>query len=249
MRPSTRYHAHVDTHSPLQSDLVALLRATQAAERDLFAMLDATTRDASNAIGEWSAKDVQAHLAAWRSVEARRLEAAARGERGVADPGDPAINAPIDESNAYLRGKHADWPWEAVTREADASIEALVDVIGRSTSDALCECNDDVVGIGANGANHAMGHLTDIARMVDGHERFDLFAQQVEAILLRNHLPPRDSGVILYNLACHRALAGEQEEARRVLRAALSRRPDLAELAKTDPDLVSIRDELPAPAG
>jgi hypothetical protein len=230
--------------SPLQADLVALLRATQAAEHDLFGALDAVTRDAGNTIGSWSAKDVQAHLAAWRSIEARRLEASARGDGAAAHPGDPALDAPVDESNAHLHAQHADWSWEAVAREADASIEALIDVIGRSTSNALCECNDDVAGIGANGANHAMGHLSEIALLAGGHEAFDAFANEMETILRRNHLPPRDSGVILYNLACHRALAGELDEARRVLRAAFARRHDLLEAAREDPDLAALGDEL-----
>jgi hypothetical protein len=220
-----------------------MLHATRAVERDLFGMLSAEARDAGNTIGDWSAKDVQAHLAAWRSIEARRLEATARGESGPSD-GDPGLGDPVEASNAHLHAKHADWSWEAVSREADASIEALIEVIGRSTSEALCECNDDVAGIGANGANHAMGHLSDIARLAGGHERFDAFAAEIEAILRRNHLPPRDSGVIMYNLACHRALSGELDEARRVLRAAFARRGDLLTLAMDDPDLVAVRDEL-----
>jgi hypothetical protein len=231
--------------SPLQADLVAMLKATRAAERDLFGMLSAEVRDTANTIGTWSAKDVQAHLAAWRSIEARRLEASALGHGGATHPGDPAVGDPIEQSNANLHAKHADWSWDAVSREADASIEALIYAIGRSTSEALCECNDDVAGIGANGANHAMGHLSDIALLAGGHERFDAFAQEIEAILRRNHLPPRDSGVILYNLACHRALSGELDEARRVLRAAFARRRDLLEPALDDPDLVALAEELP----
>lgn len=231
--------------SPLHADLVAMLRATQAAERDLFGMLDPAAREAANTIGSWSAKDVRAHLAAWRSIEARRLEATARGEKS-AHPGDPAPDAPIEESNAHLHAQHADWSWDAVTREADASIEALIGVIGRSTSEALCECNDDVAGIGANGVNHAMGHMGDIARLAGGRERFDAFAREIEAILRRNHLPPRDSGVILYNIGCHRALSGELDEARRVLRAAFARRHDLLAPAVDDPDLVALGDELAA---
>jgi hypothetical protein len=220
-----------------------MLRATRAAERDLFGLLGAEEREAPDTIGSWSAKDVQAHLAAWRAIEARRLDATTRGDLHP-HPGDPLVNDPVDESNAHLHAQRADWSWEQVSREADASIEALVEVIGRSTSEALCECNDDIVGIGANGANHGMGHLSDIALLAGGQERFAAFGGEIEAILRGNHLPPRDSGVILYNLACHRALAGDLDEARRVLRAAFQRRHDLAELARDDPDLVSLRDEL-----
>lgn len=238
----------VDTLSiprtPLQADLVAMLYAMRDAERDLFAQVPAGTREAAGTIGDWSPKDVLAHVAAWRAIEARRLEARA----GVANPEhdtDPATTDPIDESNATLQGRHAAWSWEAVVGEANASVDALIGAIGLSSSDVLCECDDgSVAGIGANGVNHAVGHLPEIADLVGGRPRFDGFASEVETILMRGHLPPRDSGVILYNIACARALSGELDDARRLLAAAFARRHDLAELAKDDPDLIALHDEL-----
>lgn len=50
--------------SPLHTDLVELVQVTRAAERDLFAMLSPAIRDTPATIGTWSAKDVQAHIAA-----------------------------------------------------------------------------------------------------------------------------------------------------------------------------------------
>src|SRR6266545_4422613 len=169
--------------SPLHVDLVAILEATRAAERDLFAMLPAGGREVRGAIGEWSAKDVRAHMAAWRAIEARRLEARFAGGEGVT-AGDPAPNEPIDESNAALQSRYADWSWEAVDREADESVEALLSAIRRSSTDVLCECDDgSVAGIGSNGVNHAVGHLPEIAKMAGDRPRFRAFADEVEAIL------------------------------------------------------------------
>src|SRR5258708_22130109 len=110
--------------SPLQRDLIAMLDATRAAERDLFGEIEAGARERPAAIGEWSAKDVLSHLAEWRSIEARRI--AARSAGRVLDDGDPPLDEPIDESNARLHDAHADWTWEAVASEADASIDALI---------------------------------------------------------------------------------------------------------------------------
>jgi hypothetical protein len=229
--------------SPLQRDLVAMLEATRSAERDLFDRLAPGARDAASTIGEWSAKDVRGHLAAWRAIEARRIEA--RREPSAALDGDPAPSEPIDESNATLHDQRAGWTWEAIAQEADASIDALIAAIGRSSTDVLCECDDgSVAGIGSNGVNHAVGHLPEIATMAGHRERFGAFANEVEAILRAGHLPPRDSGVILYNIACARSLAGELDDARRLLRAAFARRHDLRELAPNDPDLASLHDEL-----
>jgi len=230
--------------SPLHADLIAILEATRAAERDLFAMVPDERREAGATIGAWSATDLRAHLAAWRAIEARRLTARVRGDDGEAAD-DPAPSDPIDESNAMLQARYAGWSWEAVGREAEASVDALLDAIWRSTYDVLCECDDwSVAGIGANGVNHAVGHLPDIADLAGGLERFDTYAREIETVLRRGHLPPRDSGVILYNLACQRALAGQLDEARRLLRDAFARRHDLRESALDDPDLAALGGEL-----
>lgn len=223
-----------------------MLHAMRDAERDLFAAIPAGMREASGAIGEWSVKDVWAHLAAWRAVEARRIAARA----GDVDPrhaSDPPTTEPVDASNATLQLQHADWTWDAVAAEASASVDALIAAIERSSTDVLCECDDgSVAGIGANGVNHAVGHLPEISDLAGDRARFDAFADQVEATLGSGHLPPRDSGVLLYNIACARALSGELDDARRLLRSAFARRHDLAELAKGDPDLIALREELNA---
>lgn len=236
--------ADVDTnHSPLQADLVAMLHAVRAAEQDLFAMIPPATREAAGTIGDWSPKDVLAHLGAWRAVEARRLEARAAGEEASSD--DPALDEPIDGSNARLQARHRDLGWGAVVGEASASIDELIAAVERSSTEVLCECDDgSVAGIGANGVNHAVGHLPEIADLVGGGARFDAFASEIETILSAGHVAPHDSGVILYNIACAQALSGQLDDARRLLAAAFARRHDLSELAKHDPDLAILGDEL-----
>jgi len=229
--------------SPLHADMIEMLRAARAAEREIFDGISPDRREEPNTIGEWSFKDVYAHLVAWRAVEARDLERTTRGEPGVA-PGDPGPEIPTDEANEMLHAKYASHSWDDVVREADASVEALVDVIGRSSTSALCECEGMLVGIGANGSNHAMGHLIDIANLTGAHARFDTLARTIEEVLARGHLPPHDSGVMLYNLACYEALAGDTEDARRLLRTAFAHRRDLLTDATSDPDLASVRDEL-----
>lgn len=228
--------------TPLQADLAALLRAARDAERDLFSELPAARRETPATIGDWSAKDVLAHLAAWRAIEARRLEATRRGEPNP--PADPVLHAPVDESNARIHEDFAGAGWEQVEQQADESVQALLAAIGRSTNDILCECHDDIVGIGANGTNHAMAHLSDIANLADDFDRYRVFALDIERILARGHLPPRDSGVMLYNLACHYALAADLDDARRLLRIAFAHRADLRQAAVDDPDLASLRGEL-----
>jgi hypothetical protein len=235
------------TQTRLQADLIALLQSMRNAEQDLFARVPPEAREAAGTIGEWSPKDLLAHLGAWRAIEARRLEARARGEAFSGE--DPSLDEPIDESNARLQASHRDLPWEAVVAVADGSVDALIAAIERSSTEVLCECDDgSVAGIGVNGVNHAVGHLPEIAELVDGGQRFNAFAVEVETILRAGHVQPRDSGTILYNIACAQALSGELDDARRLLAAAFSRRHDLAEVAMDDPDLAALGGELRSPA-
>jgi hypothetical protein len=231
------------TATPLHDDLLALLDAVGRFEDELYARLQEDARDAAGTIGSWSARDVRAHLAAWRGIEARRLRAAiAEGPQATA--GDPGPDDPVDASNAHLHAERAGWSWRRVADDAASSREALADAIAASTFDVLCECDGTVAGIGANGVNHALAHLSDVARLAGAGAEYAAFAREVEAILRRNHLPMRDSGVMLYNLACHAALDGRLDEARRLLEEAVRRRHDLAEAARDDPDLEALRPEL-----
>jgi hypothetical protein len=238
--------ADVDTtRTPLQADLVAMLQALRNAEQDLFAMVPPQIREKEGTFGDWSPKDVLAHLGAWRAIEARRLEARAAGD-GTLPTDDPAPDEPIAESTARLQERHRDRSWETLAAEADASIDALIASVERSSTDVLCECDDgSVAGIGANGVNHAVGHLPEIADLVGGRAQFEAFARDVETVLRAGHVAPHDSGVILYNIACAQALSGDLDDARRLLAAAFARRHDLAELARDDPDLAALSGELP----
>ena len=224
--------------TPLHDDLVDMLASTSRAERDLFAGLDPADRDAPRRIGEWSAKDVLAHLAAWRSIEAQRLE-------GTEPPDGPGSIESEDEANAVIHSERAEWPWDRVADAANGSIESLISAIRHTDAETLKSSEGMAASIGASGTNHAIGHLGDVARISDQHDRYREFANEIEEIVLRRRLPPRDSGTVLYNIACYHALAGDLDDARRFLRDAFDLRPDLVDYAPTDSDLASLREELP----
>src|SRR5439155_2156280 len=87
-------------------------------------------------------------------------------------------------------------------------------------------------------------HTSSTSRTWRTRARFDTLARAFEEILTRGHLPPHDSGVMLYNLACYEALACDTDDARRLLQTAFSHRQDLLTNAKEDPDLATLREEL-----
>jgi hypothetical protein len=230
----------------LTDGLAATLREMRAAERDVFASLDADVRERPIRPGDWTPKDFQAHLTAWKARQAKRFAAARRGEEAELTP-----TGETDEINAQLRAARADWTWDAIVEEADAVSEQLLVEVGSITPEMLEAFPQLVAGTFGNGAFHALVHfawLEEGGVPVDS-ARIASFAENIEHQVRTADLPPEDVGTALYNLACYHALGGRPDVARGQLREAFSMRPDLAEFSLDDPDLASLRSELPSLAG
>jgi hypothetical protein len=230
---------------PLVAALVEQVQAMREAERDVFGALEPAVRDRPMRPGDWSPKDHQAHLTAWKAIQANRIRAAVRGETPASDGRE------TDEINAELQATRADWPWEAIAREADEVSDELEAEI-RAAGPAMLLATEGMVGrIYGNTASHALTHFAWLVNAGIGVDqvRAAAFLDQHERQMETAPLPDADRGVGLYNLACAHAVAGRLDRARPLLRAAFQLRPDLAEFAKEDPDLVDLRDELVTLAG
>lgn len=229
---------------PLVTALVEQLRAMRDAERDVFGSIQPDVRDRPMRANDWSPKDHQAHLTAWKARQTERIHAAVRGEALESDDRE------TDEENAELQATRADWPWEAIDREA-VTVSELLEAAIRSAAAMLTESEQLVGQIYGNGAAHALIHfawLVDAGLGVDA-ARVATFFDEHERQLWEAGLPDADRGVGLYNLACAHAVAGRLDRARPLLRVAFGLRPDLGEFAKEDPDLAAFRDELPSLVG
>jgi hypothetical protein len=225
---------------PLAAALVEQLRAMRDAERRLFGALDPTVRDRPIRPGDWSPKDHQAHLTAWKARQAERIRATRMGEPS------PVDDRETDEINAELQAQTADWSWDAVVEEADAVSEREAAEIMAAGDRVLLESDRLIGGIFGNGPFHAATHLAwlvEDAVGVDG-SAVEAFLDTEARLLAATALPDSDRGVGLYNLACAHAVAGRLDRARALLPDAFRLRPDLAEYAKEDPDLAGLRDEL-----
>src|SRR4029453_1085891 len=95
------------------------------------------------------------------------------------------------------------------------------------------------------GVEHSIIHVGSVADRVGLGSAVAELSGQVEAIVDRGGWPPRSAAFARYNLACFHALAGRLDEARALLRVALSAEKDLREFAPEDSDLTALRDELP----
>lgn len=225
---------------PLIAALVDQLQAMRQAERDIFGGLEPAVRDRPLRPNDWSPKDHQAHLTAWKGIQAERIRANRLGQ----DP--PFVGRETDEINAELQATRAETPWPAVVAEADAVTAELEREIRDAGPAALVESGGLIGGIFGNGSSHGMTHfgwLVEAGIGVD-QARVAAFVDAQERLLSAEVIPDFDRGVGLYNLACAHAVAGRLDRARPLLPIAFRLRPDLVDFAKEDPDLVELRDEL-----
>ena len=222
--------------------LVETLNAARATERTVFGAFDATDRDTPPADGEWSPKDIQAHLGAWRRHMSERL-AAIREDRPEAEDGGET-----DATNAVIHAERADWPWDRVVSDAEATADDLIAEV-EAADDATLAVDRTVGSIMGNGAEHTIIHVGSVADRVGLGSAVAELSGQIEAIVDRGGWPPRSAAFARYNLACFHALAGRLDEARALLRVALPMEQELRDFAAEDSDLVELRDELPELAG
>lgn len=222
-------------------ELVRMLTATRQAERDVFGALDPETRDRPLREADWSPKDHQAHLTAWKSRQADRFAAARAGRETPITP-----EAETDQINAELHATRVDWAWDAIQREADAVSERLNAEVLATDPELVGGSELLIQGTFGNGAFHAQQHFIWLVTAGIGvdEERVMAFVEEVERMVRGGRLPERDKGTAIYNTACFHAVTGHPERARPLLREAFAMRSDLIDWAQQDGDLVALRDQL-----
>ena len=227
----------------MMDGLADMLRETRQVELDVFGSLDPVVRETPIRPGDWTPKDFQAHLTAWKARQTGRLNAARRGVEP--DPGPPGET---DEINAVFQAARADWTWDAIVKEADEVSAGLIAEIAAAKPDETPDFGQLIATTFGNGPFHALPHfvwLQEAGVPIDV-QRVERFASELEDALRTVELPDVDAGTALYNLACFHALGGRLDEARSLLRVAFAKRPELRPFSLEDDDLRSLRDELPA---
>ena len=226
----------------LRLDLVSLLERTREEEELYIARLSPEELEQVGRVDAWSAKDLMAHLAAWRLRMADRLE----GAREESSP--PADGVP-DAENAAIWADYAESSWDEVRHALALGHRRLADSLQALSDDELIDPQRFAWqrgqplwrGVAGNGCTHPIMHLAD-AYAKRGQS--DVAADMMEAISARlGELDdePRWKGVVRYNLACFYALAGEKARAVKLLGEALQQHPGLTVWSKEDTDLASLR--------
>lgn len=193
----------------------------------------------------WTAKDNLFHNMVW----AARLIADVETFEG----GDPWPQHPYDhdfeDSNRAIFDQHQHQSWDEVhtlIRDTYARAEAYLNRASEDSLRIVPEVRNQPIwrAIMGNFATHPMIHLWEYLRL---HGKVDvlesLFGEAFSAQLLAVDDSGDWQGTTLYNLACIHALSGRVPQALEELGKALRLNPNLVEWSKTDPDLVSLRDE------
>jgi hypothetical protein len=224
----------------LRAGLIDGLNAARATEREILDAIDPDDRDRAGVDGGWSAKDIQAHLGAWRRRQTDRMAASREGRE------EPALAATeTDEVNAIFHAERARWSWDQVVADADATTADLIAEIVAAPP-ALLEDPQVVGQIMGNGPEHTLAHMAPLADRVGARTRVIDLASRVESTIDGSEWPPRAAAFARYNLACFHALNGRLDRARELLRQALPDQEELRSFAPEDDDLVALRDELPS---
>ena len=117
--------------------LVAQLKADQQEWRDLVA--DVGDRVAEpGPMGEWTFRDLAAHLMGWRERTLGRLEAAADGRPDPPDPWPPGLDDD-DAINDWFQAQAAGRPAAEVLADIDASHDRLAAAVSRLPVEVLTD--------------------------------------------------------------------------------------------------------------
>ena len=196
-------------------------------------------------INKWSAKDIIAHIAFWKSLRAKSIADILKGET-LQELGD------YNKINEEVFNKYSNRPWKDVidfSNEANNYLKKIVD----STTEEELNSKKSFPLLGDKEiwkiiliycCLHPMDHFDKY--YVNRNQTYYAINLWKEAIGLLERLPA-SSGIIgnaKYNLARYYALSGQKFIAIRTLNQAVQLNPGLIKRSTEDPDLSSIKDQL-----
>ena len=146
-----------------RAEVLEAIRATQSSAESRL------VDGCADHFGEWSAKDLLCHLAAWQRIGGVKLRARREGREGTASeylgrPLDGAESArllalPLDETNAHLFELHRDLDWREANRLWRDSCELLLEEASLLTEADLEADPELAAKIGSDSFAHLREHL------------------------------------------------------------------------------------------
>ncbi len=224
---------------PLKPRLLATIAASREREHELLAMADDSPPPEP---GLWTVKDHLAHLTWWRVYAAEVLNAVRTGSKL------PDVEDDDDVQNAQIYAANKDRTADAIKTDSQASYDQLEAAIAASSEEDLLNPHPRYPSeallwqlVPGNGHYHLGQHLM-FWHLEQGDEEAAEVAQQWVYDLDRAEFPdPKSVASSTYNMGCFYARVGRDDEALHWLKHAFDLNPDLKKTARTDSDLVRIR--------
>ncbi len=126
--------------SPQQQAVADRVRTDRAVWRDIVAEVGRERMLEPGPMGEWSFKDLAAHLGGWRTARIPMIEAIGRGEPPPAEPW-PADMDDDDAVNAWLQARERERPLDEILDEYDESFEQLAAAIEAMPEETAADPN------------------------------------------------------------------------------------------------------------
>jgi hypothetical protein len=228
----------------IKQRLLDLLSDTYVQELEFATVLSETERTVNGTPERWSMKDNLAHCAAWQKNLAENLAAADTG-------GAFQRTEDTNRRNDEIFAEHQADTLEEIIVDLKTAYLALATQTRQLSEKKLAE--DEVLPwqrgrplwriIVGNGALHPLSHLADCyAQLGQGNKGLAIFESAMPKFAELS-AEPAWQGMLIYDLACFCALAGEKSRAIEALKQALVLAPEFAEWSKQDSDLQSLREE------
>ena len=158
------------TDDAARARLIAHIRGVQERWRRLVADVADERMEEPGAMGEWTFKDVAAHLTGWRRRTVLRIEAAARGEPTPPNPWPADLGDEEDDTiNAWMHEGSQDRPLGELLAEADSVYDDFVAAVEALPADIITDPNgfDWLEGVALADADfngHLDEHEPDVRR-------------------------------------------------------------------------------------
>lgn len=193
--------------------------------------------------GEWTAKDLLAHLSAWREAGVDEIESARTGGP------PPDISDDDDFENAKIYARTHQLTARAVADAASRSWDTLTRAFSALSEEELHsprprQPDQEIVQILATQAySHLAAHLTDWMDQQGDEKGAEQMVYWARDVAFSAPVGDAARGAAEYNIGCFHAKRGRAAEALPYLRKGLELRPGLGEWAAKDSDLDPIRND------
>jgi hypothetical protein len=223
---------------PIKTKLIELMQSAMLEEQAFAGGFGEQGVTAEGTLERWTAKDLLAHIRAWKENMIEGLDATAHG-RPTAWDGD------TDATNARVFEQHRNDSWDQVTRDLSETNRRLLETVQMMSDLELMDPGRNPwrnkrpawVSIAGNSFSHPVVHIAQYAFEHGDSAHGTLLNEMIAERLLAMDDSPAWKGNALYNLACAYALGSQCEKAIANLREALSHNPELSEWSQKDPDL------------